>query len=706
MSKNMFFIILALVVLAVTFSVGLEAVDPTIIFENFRSLKPVHIISAALATGFTIVLSTIRYSLILQRIGLSQNWKHTHKSNVMSQIYALVTMPLIMQIVTRITHSTGADRAFIGPVTVLEKSISFSVMVAFGAGASYLFLGQSFLADGFISAVGLIGCAVMLSGLAAVTLILSPKEVHDLKSAAVSVRRFGIISTLILSILMQLLILSSYVVLALQFLPYENILTLAAAFSFVVLATSLPVGTGGWGVREVAAGSSFALFQLPIEIGVISGFLYGVIHLITLGLNAIIVRNAETPSRTDNSVTAKLFTADYWAFGLVLIFLLIAFQIRMPLMDNRITINVVDILALMLAINFLLFSKMKHGLKPIWAHPLMWTGVAGFVAMMSIGWLVGYFYFESNSWATANRLFGMISIFSFLFCGVALRHSLPHRWLGSLSLTLSLALIISCIFQIIFSSYLSVEGREYFNWSQNLSGFVGDRNAFAFFCVISIFFLFFCHSNGYTRHIKPQLILLTFGLSGALTVICGSRTGFIALAIVAGYMFQSQKKLTLQSMALSCFVLAGFYVLTLLTDQQDVLLLGGRTSLESNFVLTQSRWDTWMVGWDLFRTSPFFGGGLGASFEMTGQVIHNLFLWVLGEMGIIGAILCLPLGWVVIHTTFLSETVDRAERWAMLIFCLIIGGFCITQDIIYQRILWLMLGFFLASRTITLRTMR
>lgn len=56
-----------------------------------------------------------------------------------------------------------------------------------------------------------------------------------------------------------------------------------------------------------------------------------------------------------------------------------------------------------------------------------------------------------------------------------------------------------------------------------------------------------------------------------------------------------------------------------------------------------SRFDTYVSGINLFLTNPIFGAGLGAGIRDTGLVIHNLYLWVLGEMGIVGAVLCIPL---------------------------------------------------------------
>ena len=79
----------------------------------------------------------------------------------------------------------------------------------------------------------------------------------------------------------------------------------------------------------------------------------------------------------------------------------------------------------------------------------------------------------------------------------------------------------------------------------------------------------------------------------------------------------------------------------------------------------------------------------------TGYVIHNAPLWILAEGGIVGLGLVLPLAFVLLKYCFVLK--NQRERNSILIFCLIVGGFCLFQDIVYQRVLWLVLGFLISS---------
>ncbi len=56
------------------------------------------------------------------------------------------------------------------------------------------------------------------------------------------------------------------------------------------------------------------------------------------------------------------------------------------------------------------------------------------------------------------------------------------------------------------------------------------------------------------------------------------------------------------------------------------------------------RGENWAQAWELFTASPIFGSGLGGFLHhYQEKVIHNVPLWILTEMGIIGLLLILPL---------------------------------------------------------------
>ena len=649
----------------------------------------------------TFGVSTIRFGLITNRLGIRQNWLSIHKINILSLLYSLIAMPLISQIAGRVVHSAQDNKTLLAPVTILEKSFSMTIMIVFAAMASYFFLNKTIIPDGALIAFGLIGTTICITALIAIVWVFDREEVHQLFKAALAVRYLGIVSTLSLSVVMQALIILSYVLLAWQYLPDAEFLRLAAAFTFVVLATSIPVGTGGWGVREISAGSSFALFGFPVEIGVASGLTYGVLHLAVLSLQGFILRRISVKKSSYSPRKMEFDKIEFWPLCLGIVFLMMAFQIRLPLLESKITLNAVDLIALMTAINFMLIARMKGTLKHIWDDHLVWIGIVGFGAMISIGWLVGYLHFGSNGWATTNRLFGLLSIFSFMITGVALKQTVSNRWQFKFIILLAFAIIVSSIVQALVMPFAQDVGIDYFNWASHISGFVGDRNAFAFLCLLSIAFLLQRDIQAEYKGKYEISVHVIMGVIAGLIIFSGSRTGMAGLFIILIYLaFIDLRKAPIvigSSVATNVVMLL---IIQAHESQSAVLaFMGNRTDFSQNINLTQERWDTWVMGWNLFIHSPLFGSGLGASREFSQQVIHNLYLWILGEMGMLGIIFCMPLGIVLIKRAFKPFFQKDSRNFDVFVYCLIVGCFTITQDIAYQRCLWLLLGYLLAARS-------
>ena len=140
------------------------------------------------------------------------------------------------------------------------------------------------------------------------------------------------------------------------------------------------------------------------------------------------------------------------------------------------------------------------------------------------------------------------------------------------------------------------------------------------------------------------------------------------------------------------FVIGGYYIKA----------FDGR-ELVTTFKVDDIRSESWSGGRKLFFENPLFGGGLGSNMKQTGIVIHNLWLWILGEMGLVGIILLIPIVIAFVKTIWRRlykmniPLRQNSQLHGTVLFIIIFGGFSFFQDIAYQRILWLMLGFFLAT---------
>ena len=139
------------------------------------------------------------------------------------------------------------------------------------------------------------------------------------------------------------------------------------------------------------------------------------------------------------------------------------FQIRAPLLHGIITLNPADLIALITAINALILANMQRKIRYFWVNQIMWPGIICFALMISIGWVVGWINFGSNEWAFANRLLGLISIFSFLIFGASLRHHLTQAEHQMIFKIMMFTFITTGIVQIFISMHLPNSVLIFFN---------------------------------------------------------------------------------------------------------------------------------------------------------------------------------------------------------------------------------------------------
>ncbi len=114
---------------------------------------------------------------------------------------------------------------------------------------------------------------------------------------------------------------------------------------------------------------------------------------------------------------------------------------------------------------------------------------------------------------------------------------------------------------------------------------------------------------------------------------------------------------------------------------------------------------SYKLGLEMWLENPVFGAGMGAfslkymnefRFPLT---IHNSGLWILAEMGLAGLVLFLSLPLAIL--AHIRRKYCRKFQWDdfALLLCLVSTGvFSQAHDILYQRILWFMLGLLVANK--------
>ena len=677
----------------------LSRFDFTAIIAQFSKLNFLGILLACLSIWMSMLISTARFSLINQRFGIVNSWAFFHKVNMLSTLYSIFALPLIMQIAGRIQFGAKEARTLYAPITAFEKSISFGLMLIIAAFSSYAFFETAILDQNFLYALTIMLSVICLVLGISVATFFRQEERNKLSATFQLTQKIGIVQNFLLSVLLQFFILSSYVLLAIQLLPGTSILLLYGAFSLVVLATAIPIGFGGYGVREATAGAVFLSFGLPAEPGIVVGLIYSVTHLLVLGVNIFISFSAKDNGESYASKADKINYSPLWFITAILAGIFMCFQIRAPLLNGMITLNPADLIALIVAINVLIIAYIQRKLWDFWSNHMMWIGIFCFVLMIITGWFIGWINFGSNEWAFANRLLGLISVLSFLFFGASFRQHLSRHEQQLISKIMMLAFIIGGITQIFVSAYLPQTILPFFNWSDLLSGFVGDRNAFSFLGLILITIAASTFTKGQNAFPMQKMLFIFIGIILAMVVISGSRTGWAGVVVLAASLFYFSRKGFLYVVISSSSFFYLFFLLQSEFSSEYVTILSSNRDLNDLGEISNSRYLTWITGLNFFIENPLLGAGLGASIVKIDIVIHNLYLWVAGEMGIIGIFLCLPISYAIMTQAFSGLLKSPSiYQVSLLSFLLVFGAFSLTHDIIYQRILWFGIGYFMASR--------
>ena len=687
-------------------AIGLHRLDHSIVVETLKDINVTYMLAAILATLMVMGLSTLRFAYLDRKFGGNENFLHLHRINMLSLLYSQIALPLISQIIGRVSHGRKERSVFYAPITVLEKSIAFAIMILLGGLASYFLLNQNIVPEGFSTALLVLLGAVIITLTLIQFVFYDTDERRELFQVLRKITQLGVGTVLGISICIQMGILFIYTILALQFVGDAPLITLVGGFAIVVLATSIPIGFGGWGVREAAAAGIFIALGLPPEIGVVIGVLYGLIHLILLILTVLVLNktpsqaNAEGAAPTQNPFAGITI----WPLTFLLMLGLFPFQIRLPLAEGLITINSVDIIALVVMINFILLKWMKAELRSLWDDKLMWAGILCLGLMISIGWVVGWFKFGSNEWATANRFTGLILVMSYLFSGAALRQFIQPEQAAKLVGVLIFSIFISIIIKTIAYDFINYGHNLYFNWSTYTSGFIADRNALGF--LIGLSGVLFAYHLPYFKN-TPQKTLTVFVLSTImfLMTFSGSRTSLAVVFFLLIWMLWVMPKQTPWMMGGGLLALIFVKAINIYNESipYKIIIFHDGRKIENMFTFSDMRSSTFQYGLELFQSNPFLGAGLGAGIEGIELVIHNLYLWILGEMGLLGAMLCIPIGIAFFRTSsrLITQTLvplrQNHKLHALALFIIICGGFSLVQDIAYQRILWLVVGFLMAA---------
>ncbi len=233
-----------------------------------------------------------------------------------------------------------------------------------------------------------------------------------------------------------------------------------------------------------------------------------------------------------------------------------------------------------------------------------------------------------------------------------------------------------------------------------LQGFFKDANVLAPFLVSALMVLL---ASSYGRTAAP----LSFSWIGrylAVTILLGgillaySRGGWVGLVVtVAVYMatLLVARRVVGVSTLLSLIIVLAIlvYVIPRINLDPDSFLVQ-RAKLQSYDTTRFSVQEDALAG---FRDAPLFGHGPGSADFLLKQSTHSLYLRILFENGLVGAIsigaLILGAVWHSLRFTMRATSLE-SQRYGALLFSVLVGSLVIGSviDILHWRHVWIFVG--------------
>jgi hypothetical protein len=331
-------------------------------------------------------------------------------------------------------------------------------------------------------------------------------------------------------------------------------------------------------------------------------------------------------------------------------------------------------------------------------------------------------------WALVNRLIGWFVLMGYVAAGVAGMTYLTSTQLHHIQRAMITALwatIIICSIAIMLGDREGLWGLRPLR--EPLQGLMGDRNAFALtFCLILILAVFRAAHSSATRLDKnlaatgvaliPLFIYFNFSLSGAIAIT-------VALIMMTVYFSQLRKNILLAAV-MGCTVISTIHIIQPSNNAQ--IYLGDRlinlnqvahdsTGQAQMFSSDRQRITVYREALSLWRDHPLRGIGLGGhlSWQQTQKierpmVIDSTPIWLLTETGLFGfigfagfAIMVARHLWTRARTSPAPD--DRMMAASGLMILIAFGIMSAVLQLMYARILWLLLGFILTQHKIDIR---
>ncbi|MCX7311485.1 MAG: lysylphosphatidylglycerol synthase transmembrane domain-containing protein [Alphaproteobacteria bacterium] len=715
---------------------ALAAAWPTLLASS------VAMVAALLLVG--VALSSLRLKLIASDLGYRLTFRDAAMTLSVGQIVGNAVFQFAGQLIGRgaVLSRRGIPPAATVVISGYERVVALSVsLLLAGCGALYLFGTLSInLESGGVPLIKLaLGLAAVLA--AGVLFAWGPALVSLVRTATPELL-YRLFRSFVISLAIQGTTLAAYVALESALAPHIGIASLAAASCIVMLAASLPISFGGWGLRELSAVVALQAIGLTSAAALLIALVIGFMSLAVVAITALVILVGWRPQAQSAPAIADPAAPDYAAALDWLLPLMAAtavfFQIYIPTGSGRISVNLADPVVVLGASLLALHHFGKAW--PVWRIANVGAWVAAASAVILLSTLNGWAVFGWTDWAFVNKGLGWLVPLCYGATGALIVGRARQNGLEFLLKTLATTGAAIALIEIALSAAnrlgLGLAGGlvEF-----RISAFSQNANAFAFMLTLVLSAAIVLRERSAVR-----VGLMAVALAGIW--FAGSRAGFLAapaVLLAAWMMGVAPRPMVLAVLA------AGAGIAAVMALPSLVQLVTFATEIAVNFAarlvaqfaevptqmlssssaasapwperptrelfagfgcaesVTLQHIQTVKDGLRMFLAHPLFGAGLGAYMELQTrlssepQMIHSTLVWLLAEIGLAGTAVFLAAAWRLLIDA-LRRRGDPAALLLLLILCSL-AVMSLVHEMLYQRAFWLLLGAVLAMPTFVSR---
>jgi hypothetical protein len=527
-------------------------------------------------------------------------------------------------------------------------------------------------------------------------------------------------ASMLISLVVQILTIAAYTTAAHSLAPDVPIQDLLAAATIVMLAASVPISLGGWGMREFSAVLALGAVGMGANASFAVAVLIGIAGLAVV----VVLAAASVPGwrgknqvvSTPNSPAVDYSAALDWLLPLAAV-TLVFFQLYVPTRSGQVNVNLADPIAILGGALFLI----SHCSRRRWPEWRLTALNAHFLAMTFVvltAFLIGLARVGYTDWQ-GTKAVGWLILLAYGATAALLVERAGERGLRLLLLTF----IGSAVGVIAFWLIPIVGAETGLITSQaavQLEGFSQNRNAFGFVLLLALAAVGFVQGRAQVFVTAMLLAGIWFtgsnAAGGTAVVLIGAayflrvislRTLARALVIAAAIAVIPSAGAVGAALVVEGLQQAGSSIRSLLAEaaQQPGAIV--RDALALNTSSNAERFASIRGGIDLFLSYPLFGAGLGHFMELQVQaqhplVIHSTPVWLLAEFGAVGfAVFAASLFRVARTELGMLRVKTATNDPAAAFILLVLLAFVIistVHEMMYQRAFWLLLGGVLALR--------